>query len=152
MNRFVVVGKSAIHEGHTKYYQVIEIKETETRRGIVITHYGALSLGIEMKPKYHGTRNIALHERGVDSAFNTAIAKKRKRDYLNWKDTLEEPNLDLGEMLSLMRKWLVESDVKKIMEYFDLSLGDVVEEDLFEDAEPVRATAPIERPVEWGSW
>lgn len=145
----------ACHEGGTKYYQVIRIREVGKSRGVVVTHWGAMHPGAPSEPKSHGQNKITECLSGVDSAFGNARSMKMKRGYKEWKTSKASSNTQAA-LAAVIDRWFKAEDARQILA-FVVAIRSTPDE-LVEIIDPpptpkVEAFKPASADKEeWGSW
>lgn len=164
--------EKAIHIDGTKYYQVFRISDGDSRRGVIVTHWGAFHPGATIVPRQHGQIKVELMERGVMAAERAAIQRKKKRDYNRWDVTFHSELESEVALSSMIRPIFKDEVVKKIVDFMDEKTWHAEEEfpapkeitgmlidDPFLRGEPMQPLPPV-RPepepivqsAEWGTW
>lgn len=149
----------SVHDGGTKYYQVIGIRAS-SGHGIVVTHYGRHAPGFPHEPKNHGQCKI---ERLPSCVASTAISRRRakeKRGYSAWSEKIDR-SIAADELLTKVREWFSADDERIIMQYMTgtavMDMSPVSEPKFIEpslDKVKITAAPVIEAPksAEWGTW
>lgn len=161
MSTFSLRRQHAIHEGGTKYYQVIIIQD-EKGRAVVCTHWGAHDPRITMAPLHHGQCKIEVMETGGLSVYNTARRNKEKRGYARWT---AEPAITFdGKFLRAKINGIFKpKDVDAICKYFEDKTWQsaISEEPTDPEIERLFSGRPSSEPepekpaqdhADWGTW
>lgn len=159
MSEFSFEAKGAVHEGGTKYYQVIRLVR-DGYGSVVITHWGKHHPGAPAEPRLHGSTKLDLLRGHGAAEYNGYIKNKEKRGYHDWRVTAEFKRMDSTAFLDITARWLSVADRAEVLKKF-FPKGDVSDlpiDESFDEAwgagEPAESEfAPASSDHEsWGSW
>jgi hypothetical protein len=162
--------RHAVHEGNTKYYQVISVTNTVTGDGVVVTHWGSWTSGASREPKLHGkaTKVDTFVRHSAQSAASSTVRAKSKRGYSSWDEIRKDVDT-IEDLRKLLDAWfksadanLIEAHLTHWMDIADLVSVDEVdyEDDPEADAKRAAELAAIQQSElneamqnkNWGIW
>ena len=159
---FTLTSTQALHESGSKFYQIITVRNEETKRAVIINHWGKNATSVKT-PKATGQCKVEQFEFGgvqfKEKASRTQ-REKSKRGYENW----ESGNSHL--MISAKSGAILEG-AEELKLWADKCLDPVSGKGVFEfltasaagaKSEAVELKAPVlpatasEEHEEWGTW
>jgi predicted DNA-binding WGR domain protein len=152
-----IVKTSAVHEGGTKFYQIIAIRSLDEKRSVLVTHWGKYP-GRIPDPTWGGQRKVQVFSNPNEAfvALDRQRSVKRARGYGRgsggWVTSDIKP-LNAKQLESVLDIFL-HKDRKSIQEH--LGFNEVVAPDPTPPDNHASKRQPkeekINRGVEWGSW
>lgn len=119
----IVVDKQyLLHEGGTKFYQVMRVRDTGTGKAATVTHWGSLKGEPGLTPiKDHGQRKVS-----ADDSYREAIRAKKGRGYedrIEWGETQQFHSID--ECRKYLVTELAATDMEGVLRYIGLEKKDI---------------------------
>lgn len=158
MSDFYFYAEGAVHEGGSKYYQVIRVGSNRFGRSAVITHWGKMHPGAPKEPKHHGQTKVEyLTNSGVYVA-KSHISRKSKNGYGGskgglWNKTANFEFEDQTDFEIAVHSWFSKEDAMTIIQHI-CGMTELIEP--IDKVEDVTAAAPVVDPAtkseNWGTW
>ena len=164
----------SIHEGGTKYYQVITILNNATNRGVVVTHSGAYKEGATIVPRTHGKIKTQTLASSTIGTGNSAKRAKEKRGYIKWDSIIDNASMTDSTITEMAVQWFKPDDAKLILDFImdrddklpAMAIPTMGDEEVAFDPRDVLSRsvddfipapvadplAHIERHESWGTW
>ena len=104
----------AVHDGGTKFYQVIKLTSDESDKGFVVTHWGPYSAGGIHEPSAGGQNKVAeCKSSQAEWEADRAISAKRRRGY-KFQPFSEEEFYSLSDLRTRLFEIFRPKDALKI--------------------------------------
>lgn len=160
MSDFYFYAGSAVHEGGSKYYQLIRLGSISMNRSVVVTHWGKMHPGAPKEPKYHGQHKVELLANNGISTARGHKSRKSKNGYSGWDSKANHEFSSESELIAQIEKWFDTKDVATIVTHlFGMTeLIEPIEEgtDTEDSYFGTKTAAPVEEPKpkseNWGTW
>lgn len=162
---FTLTSTQALHESGSKFYQIITVRNEETKRAVIINHWGRNATGVKT-PKTTGQCKVEQFEFGgvqfKEKASRTQ-REKSKRGYRNWESGNSHLMIPTGSVIGS----LTLEGAEELKLWADKCLDPVSGKGVFEfltasaagaKSEAVELKAPVllatasEDHEEWGTW
>lgn len=160
MSDYYFYAESAIHEGGSKYYQLIRLGSISAKRSVVVTHWAKMHPGAPSEPKHYGQHKTELVVGSGVAEARGHKSRKSKNGYRNWETKADCEFSSESELVAKIAQWFNAKDTTTIVTHL-FGMTELVEpigegtytEEYYYDAE---AAAPVEAPKpkseDWGTW